>query len=1013
MPMPRLRIRRRRLTVITRADRARAAGEWQLAAGLYRVALERTPNRPPIWIQYGHALKESGSPAEAENAYRIAIAYKPADADAHLQLGHALKLQGKRGEAEAAYRQAWVLDRSSAEAARELAAFGWTRQRLAEAVDRSAAAPARDDPPATPAINGAVPHFGGRRGKEGLITRADRAQSARQWLLAARLYRKALDRNPDNPPIWVQYGHALKESGMAEAERAYRAALSYASGVADTHLQLGHVLKLQGKTEEAEAAYLRALALDVSLAAAAHELANLGWTKEHLSAMEIATGDGQALRVGVVGSLDGVQGTDATGWVWDPRAPASCAMVEFLVDGMVVHRAQGKIYRDDVRRDGFGTGYAGFEATLPIRVGENGVAVHARLAGTNWALENSPKIARQPLAITNWMNRSERVTAEFRLRLQARLDREAKGVLSIIMPVYNTNAEWLLEAIGSVTSQWCSHWELVCVNNGSTQAHVGEILDEYARSDNRIKVVTLSKNAGIAGGTNAGINASSGELIAFMDSDDYLEPDAVYKYLRAYQTTKADLLYCDELLTGSDINFVRSVAARPAYSWDYYMAHPYFVHMICISRKLLDSVKGWNELMEVSGDVDFVLRCQEQAELIAHIPSVLYRWRIHATSSGHQMQEYVTEATISALNRHLARIAPGAVATAGYGYNFYRIDFPDDHEKVLVVIPTRNRIDLLKRCLDSIFATTVSSEVDIIVIDHDSNEPESVEYIESIRDKVIIVPYKGVFNYAKMNNEAVNFYKNQRGGLPPYVAFLNNDIEAIEPGWLEHMRGLARRDDVGVVGATLLYPDDTIQHSGVVIGLVGPAEHANKFLPFKSGNDRTPGHLGSLVCTREYSAVTAACMMSRSSVFTEARGFDEQLAVGFNDTDYCLRVGSLGYKILNDAHAVLRHYESATRSKRGQLLHPEDNELFVRRWREIIDDGDPYYSPLFSRAVDRRIERYANASAKVAVKPSPKECRGSEPRRWGDTHHAYQAKSGPDSELPAVETAASPAKRRR
>ena len=160
MPMPRLRLSSQP-TIITRADRARAAGEWQLAAGLYRVALDRTPHNPPIWIQYGHALKECGNPAEAEAAYRIAIAYKPADADAHLQLGHALKLQGKRGEAEAAYRQAWMLDRSSAEAARELTAFGWTRRRLAEAVDRSAAALARDDPPAMPAINGAMPRFGG------------------------------------------------------------------------------------------------------------------------------------------------------------------------------------------------------------------------------------------------------------------------------------------------------------------------------------------------------------------------------------------------------------------------------------------------------------------------------------------------------------------------------------------------------------------------------------------------------------------------------------------------------------------------------------------------------------------------------------------------------------------------------------------------------------------------------------------------------------------------------------
>jgi tetratricopeptide (TPR) repeat protein len=280
--MPRFRLSRHP-TIITRADQARAAGEWQHAARLYRVALERTPHNPPIWIQYGHALKESGSPTEAETAYRIALAYQPADADAHLQLGHALKLQGKRAEAETAYRQALALDRSSAEAARELTAFGWTRQRLAEAADRSAAAPARDEPPATAAINDAAPRFGGRRGKEGLITRADRARSARQWPVAARLYRKALDRSPDDPPIWVQYGHALKECGdPAEAEQAYRAALSYAPGVADTHLQLGHALKLQGKTEEAQAAYLRAFALDPALPHPGAELGGLGWSESQL-----------------------------------------------------------------------------------------------------------------------------------------------------------------------------------------------------------------------------------------------------------------------------------------------------------------------------------------------------------------------------------------------------------------------------------------------------------------------------------------------------------------------------------------------------------------------------------------------------------------------------------------------------------------------------------------------------------------------------------------------------------
>jgi Tfp pilus assembly protein PilF len=285
MPMPRLRLRRREPTIITRGDRARAAGEWQLAAGLYHIALERTPNNPPIWVQYGHALKESGSLAEAETAYRTAITYDPEDAEAHLQLGHVLKLQGKRAEAKAAYRRAWALDRSSPDAARELAAFGWTEQRLA-AADDPAESSAGDYPSPAAPINGPARGSGARRRKEGLITRADRARDARQWPLAARLYRKALDRNPDNPPIWVQYGHALKESSEpVAAESAYRAALAYDCTIADTHLQLGHVLKIQGKRAEAEAAYLRAFAMDRILPYPMQELAGIGWSGEEVAAL--------------------------------------------------------------------------------------------------------------------------------------------------------------------------------------------------------------------------------------------------------------------------------------------------------------------------------------------------------------------------------------------------------------------------------------------------------------------------------------------------------------------------------------------------------------------------------------------------------------------------------------------------------------------------------------------------------------------------------------------------------
>jgi tetratricopeptide (TPR) repeat protein len=265
------------------ADQARDAGQWQRAAELYRIALDKDPENPPIWVQYGHALKESGNRIAAETAYRTALTYDPSDADAHLQLGHVLKLQGKLSEAEMAYSRALALDRSLAGAARELAAFGWTEERLA-GVMTAGAGNGQNDATGLPArLSESRWDRSSKRRRENIIIRADRARDARQWPLAARLYREALDRNPSNAPIWVQYGHALKESGHPlDAEIAYRRALAYDSNVADWQLQLGHVLKIRGRTKQAQTAYLRAYALDPLLGDSLAELEGLGWSKAEL-----------------------------------------------------------------------------------------------------------------------------------------------------------------------------------------------------------------------------------------------------------------------------------------------------------------------------------------------------------------------------------------------------------------------------------------------------------------------------------------------------------------------------------------------------------------------------------------------------------------------------------------------------------------------------------------------------------------------------------------------------------
>ncbi len=651
-----------------------------------------------------------------------------------------------------------------------------------------------------------------------------------------------------------------------------------------------------------------------------------------------------------VGVVDVINGTFISGWAFNPDKPEETPVIEFILSGRVIHSVTASGMRSDVRDAGFGSGISGFQATVPVDLTSgDSFKVGVRLGGTEFELNNSPCTLALPPSTLRWLNRKERVTGQLLQYLRRRLNNlVGERTLSIVMPVYNVKLDWLREAIDSILGQWCTKWELICVDDLSPNAEVRNVLAEYAAKDHRIRSQYLSKNVGIARATNVGLSKITSQYVAFMDHDDVLEPDAVFHMLNAAKSG-ADLIYSDEIIVGEDSNDIIAPQNRPAFSWDYYLSHPYFVHMVCVKADIARSIAGLDEAMSISADVDFVLRALENSSAVAHVPALLYRWRTHQSSAGHASMGKVTEATVGALNRHLSRVFPGARATSTPLFNQYRVDFPDDNGKVLVVIPTKNRGDLVKTCVESIRSTTKRSEVEICIVDHDSDDIDSINYFNSIAGDCIIVPYSGDFNYPKINNYGVDCAKVKLGYLPPYLLFANNDIEAIDRGWLERMRGYARREDVGIVGATLLYPDDTIQHSGVVLGLNGAADHAHKFAPFRHpAGDRNRGHLGSMVSTREYSAITAACMLMKTKVFKEVGGFDEKFVVGFNDTDLCLRVGATGLKILNDGESVFYHYESATRSTTKQISHPKDDELLLSRWNKILKEGDPFYSPLLN-----------------------------------------------------------------
>ncbi len=668
-----------------------------------------------------------------------------------------------------------------------------------------------------------------------------------------------------------------------------------------------------------------------------------------------------------VGFFDAVEGPFAGGWVVNMHRPDQPFEVEAVCDGEVIGAGLANLYRGDVETAGLPTARCGFRFLLdrPLaKLFDRDITV--RIVGEADPLRGSPRQVSQNSNITRFLTRGTTIPALVQQRLAQRMTHQTQHTgVSIIMPVFNTPRDWLIEALNSVLAQWSANWELICVDDGSTEPHVRELLDAAARFDPRIRVLRPPGNAGIARAVNFGLRAARGAYVAFMDHDDVIEPDAMHKLAAAAQSTGADLVYSDEAITTDDINSVIEVRARPAFSYDYYLSHPYFVHMVCVRTELARQLAGWDETLPISADVDFVLRVLEAARIVTHVPSVLYRWRTHGGSTGHAKQDQVNSATKDALTRHLARRGLPATVSDGLRYNEYRLDWPDDGGEVLVVIPTKNRVDLLRACIDSIERTSAGANLRIVVIDHASTDPKTVRYLRKLAERHTVMPYAGVFNYALMNNLAVR----RHGANAKYVLFLNNDVEATEPGWIPRLRSLAGRTEVGAVGPLLLYGDNRVQHAGVLVGFSGAADHAMKFVNAYLGQGgRHPGYNCNLTTVRDYSAVTAACLMMRMDVFRAVRGFDEGFVVGFNDTDLCLRIGEAGFKVLYDGFTVLYHHESATRTESKAVDHPEDDTRLRTRWRRFFAVGDPYYSPLLTpKGSDHTLRADAGCKGAVAA----------------------------------------------
>lgn len=517
--------------------------------------------------------------------------------------------------------------------------------------------------------------------------------------------------------------------------------------------------------------------------------------------------------------------------------------------------------------------------------------------------------------------------------------------ISVLVPLYNTPERFLREMIGSVQAQTYERWEL-CLADGSDAAHgdVETICRQYAAQDGRIVYQKLEKNLGFAGNTNACITLATGDYLCLLDHDDLLHPFALRAVAQAIRDQNADFIYTDEAHFRETPDDAYLPNYKPDFAPDTLRSYNYICHLSAFSRALLDAAGGgFDPRYDGSQDYDLILRLTEKARKIVHIPQILYLWRTHtgSTASDISVKSYTMDAARQALAAHLARVGLQGTVENDAIPSTYDIRYVlDGQPLVSIVIPTKDHADVLKRCINSIREKTTWPSWEIVLVENNSTEAETFRYYETLKadSRVRLVTYQGGFNYSAINNFGVRHAQGQ------YYLLLNNDIEVITPDWIERMLMFAQRPDVGAVGAMLYYPDDTVQHAGVILGIGGVAGHAHKY--FKRGE---PGFMYRLRVAQNLSAVTAACMLVRREVWEAVGGLDEQLAVAFNDVDFCLRVRQAGYLVVWTPHAELYHYESRSRGKENTLEKQQrfagEIAFFHQRWDAVLDAGDPYYNP--------------------------------------------------------------------
>lgn len=553
---------------------------------------------------------------------------------------------------------------------------------------------------------------------------------------------------------------------------------------------------------------------------------------------------------------------------------------------------------------------------------------------------NSKLRGKEGNTYENWCKKY--MVTEEELAKQRQVQFSSPKKFSIIVPLYQTKPEYLRAMIDSILTQTYPHWQLCMANAGSKE--LTPILEEYATRDSRICFTTLEENEGISGNTNAALTLADGDFIVLADHDDIVPANALYEFAAAIEKEPdIDMLYSDEDKVDMDGKKYFEPHFKPDFNIDLLCSVNYICHLFAARKDVVERAGNFRKEYDGAQDLDFILRCSEQAGHIHHVPKILYHWRCHinSTAANPESKLYAFEAGRRAIEAHYKRLSiPAHVENAQF-YGMYRTHYDwEEMPLVSIIIPNKDHAEDLAKCVDSIYEKSEYRNFEFIIVENNSTEEETFEYYRKLSDEhenVHVVYYEGGFNYSKINNFGAAAAKGE------YLLLLNNDTEMIDGSAIGELLGYCMREDVGAVGAKLLYEDDTIQHAGVVVGFGGTAGHT-----FIGKNRYDTGYFGRIMCAQDYSAVTAACMMTKHSVFEAVGGLTEELAVAFNDIDYCLKVRKLGKLVVYNPYAELYHYESKSRGLEDDPAKVErfngETELLISYWRELIEGGDPYYN---------------------------------------------------------------------